>query len=200
MVSRCASGRPLVWVGRGVLLARHHADDGRNGGIKTRSEPGRCPLAWLALSDQWRAATPSQTDSLCTDPLFASEDPFCLSPEDDRPCEEDPLCLSPEADLRPPARERTCFQMLAKPSPCVSPPKAFGGEQEGSCDAGMMRFPHRWTDPRCAAEHRAPAGPPPILGPQSYRKARTQQSQTRRGPSDPRSRRRRSRYRSEAQR
>jgi len=67
-----------------------------------------------------------------TDPFFASEDPLCLSPEDDR---------------RPPARE-------------------------GSSDAGILRFPHRWTDPRCEAEHRASAGLLPIL-----RKARTQETQ-----------------------
>ncbi len=43
------------------------------------------------------------------------------------------------------------------------------GEQEGSCDAGILRFPHRLTDPRFVAKHRSPAGLPP----QSFRKVRT---------------------------
>jgi len=44
-------------------------------------------------------------------------------------------------------------------SPCVSP--LHRGEQEGSCDAGILRFPHRLNAPRFAAEPRAPAGLPP---------------------------------------
>jgi len=35
--------------------------------------------------------------------------------------------------------------------------------QRGSCSAGILRFPHRLTNPRCEGEHRAPAGLPPIL-------------------------------------
>jgi len=85
----CGWGNASCW--RGVLLARRLADDGRNGGIKTRREPGRCPLAWRDR----RAANPSQTRSSQRDTLSASEDPLSLSPEDNlRPvCEGDPLCL-----------------------------------------------------------------------------------------------------------
>jgi len=138
--------------------------------------------------DPWRAATPSQTDSQ----------------------RRKTLSVSPEDDLRPPASKTLSVspyegenffpEVGRNPGPCVSPPKAFGGEQEGSCDAGSLRFPHRVTDPRFAAEHRAPAGlhhnpwshhnpwfPPTILqeskntGKQEHRKARTQESKTRRG-------------------
>jgi len=96
--------------------------------------------------DPWRAATPSQTDSQ----------------------RRKTLSVSPEDDLRPPASKTLSVspyegenffpEVGRNPGPCVSPPKAFGGEQEGSCDAGSLRFPHRVTDPRFAAEHRAPAG------------------------------------------
>jgi len=78
-------------------------------------------------------------------------------------------------------------------SPCVSP--LHRGEQEGSCGAGILRFPHRLTDARCEGEHRAPAGLPP--------NPTGKQEQTR--TDDPRPRRGRSlwlggrsRYRSEA--
>jgi len=54
----------------------------------------------------------------------------------------------------------------------------FTGEtKRGSCGAGVLRFPHRSTDPRGEGEHRSPAGLPP-----SFRKARTQESQNSRGP------------------
>jgi len=60
MVSRCVSGRSLVWMGRGVLWASVLLMSGGTGGVKTRRDQGRCPLAWR---DPWRAATPSQTHS-----------------------------------------------------------------------------------------------------------------------------------------
>ncbi len=103
--------------------------------------------------DPWRAATSSQTPS---------------SPRKT-------LSVSPEDDLRPPASKtlsvspyegETLFPEVANyTGPCVSP--LHRGEQEGSCGARSLRFPHRLTDPRGEGEHRPPAGPP------SFRKAGT---------------------------
>jgi len=77
--------------------------------------------------DPWRAATPSQTPS-------SRRKTLSVSPYEG----ED---LFPEGG-------RT-------PGPCVSPlPR---GEQEGSCGAGILRFPHRLTDPRGEGEHRSPS-------------------------------------------
>ncbi len=87
------------------------------------------------------------------DPFMAGRDPFT----DPLVASRDPLCLSPEDDLRPPARERTCSRRLgANPGPLRLSPHR--GEQEGSCGAGSLRFPHRLTDPRSERERR-----PPIL-------------------------------------
>ena len=51
------------------------------------------------------------------------------------------------------------------------------GEQEGSCGARSLRFPHRLTDPRGEGERRPPAGlPNPSGNPsgkQEYRNAKT---------------------------
>jgi len=99
------------------------------------------------------------------------------------PCKQDPFCLSPGDDLRPPARERTWFPEAERNTgPCVSP--LHRGEQEGSSDARILRFPHRWTDPRGEVEHRSPAGLAlnPWYPPLSFRNAQTQESQNRRGP------------------
>ena len=116
IIPRCVSGRSRVWVGRGFLPARLLADDWRNGGIKrnrgikTKSEQGRCHRAWRdpwrPATPSWRAATPSQTLSSRHKTLSVSL------------CTQDPLCLSPEDDLRPPTRERPCSRRLgANPGP-----------------------------------------------------------------------------------
>jgi len=102
------------------------------------------------------------------------------------------LCLSPEDDLRPPARktlsvspyegEDLVLEVERNTGPCVSPLRR--GEQEGSCIAGILRFPHRLIAPRFAAEHRAPAGlsPQSLVSPQSFKNVQTQGSQYRREP------------------
>jgi len=101
-----------------------------------------------------------------TDTLSASEDPLGLSPEDDLwPPANKTLSVSLQRMTYAPLRGREPFpEGWRNLGPCVSPPKAFGGEQEGSCDAGMLRFPYWLTDPCCEAEHRSPAGlRPPSL-------------------------------------
>jgi len=151
-----------------------------------------------------------------TDTPFASQDPLCLSPEDDlRPPASKTLSVSPQRmtcgplrarpSLSLPARERTWFQRFGETrAPASLPRKRSGetkrglplhrrepgsggwakhwplrlsphrGDQEGSSDAGILRVPHRVTDPRFAAEHRAPAGlPHNPSGKQEQRKAKT---------------------------
>ena len=85
-----------------------------------------------------------------------------------------------------PTRERTCSRRLGEPRAPTSLPfpgenkrglPLHRGEQEGSCGAVGLRFPHRSIDPRGEEERRFPAGPA-----QSFRKAGTQERQNRRGP------------------
>ena len=83
---------------------------------------------------------------------------------------QDPFCLSPEDDLRPPTREKPCSRRLGKPCEGETLLPEVGrrplrlsphrGEQEGSCGAGSLQFPRRLTNPRGEGEHRPPAGPP----------------------------------------
>ena len=76
-----------------------------------------------------------------------------------------------------PCEGETLFPEVGQtPGPCVSP--LHRGEQEGSCGAGSLRFPHRLIDPRGERERRSPA---PRSFRQSFRKARTQERQNRRG-------------------
>ncbi len=173
--------------GRGFLRAWLLADDWRNGGIKTTTrEQGRCYRAWR---DPWR---PMASRDFFADPFVASQDPLCLSPED---------------DLRPPTRERTCFRRLGDRPPRGREPASGGwanpgplrlsphrGEQEGSCGTGGLRFPHRSTDPRGEGERRSPTLPIPQAILQESRNTGTPK-QTR--ADDPRPRRERSRCLSE---
>jgi len=66
------AGEASCW--RGFVLARLRADDGRKGGTKTRREPGRGPLAWLAWRDPWRAAHLHR-------PILRAARPLLFSPE-----------------------------------------------------------------------------------------------------------------------
>jgi len=219
-ITCCVSGRSVVQVGRGFLVARLLSGaasywrgfvlrTGGTGASRRGATKAAVPLHRGSMAGRDPCTTPPRTD-----PFFASEDPLCLSPED---------------DLRPPARERTWFWRLSETPALASLPasKTFSvslqrmtcgplqarlslslprgrgpvlggwqntgprvsplhrGEQEGSCDAGIPRFPHWLTGPWVETEHRSPAGlPPTILGLplQSFRNARTQESQNRRGP------------------
>ena len=106
------------------------------------------------------------------------------------PCTQDPLCLSPEDDLRPPTRERTCSRRTtygplrgrdpasrgwANPGPLRLSPSQ--GRTRGVLRRGSLRFPHRLTDPRGERERRSPAGPPNPSGnpsgKQEHRNAKT---------------------------
>jgi len=106
---------------------------GGKGGIKTRhqNEEGTRPLP-PCMEDPWQAANSSQT-------LSRRRKTLSVSPFEGE-------------DLVP--------EVWRNPGPRVSPLHR-GGEQEGSCDAGILRFPHRLTDPRCEGEDRSPAGLPP---------------------------------------
>jgi len=115
-VAQRLAGAASCW--RGVMPARLRAVDGRNGGIKTRREQGRCPRAWR---HRWRAATPSQIS------FVASHDPLGLSPEDDR---------------RPPARERTYSRRLRTTRVLASLPRKRSGETKRGLPApGVCDFP-----------------------------------------------------------
>jgi len=84
-----------------------------------------------------------------------------------------------------PTRERTWFRRLGETRALASLPRKLSGEnkrglafprrkQEGSCDAGILRFSHRLTDPRCGGEHRSPEGlAPNPSGTHEHRKAKT---------------------------
>jgi len=116
IISRCASGRSLVGVARGVLSARLRADDGRNGGRQDRERTR--PL------------------SACLERSMAGREPFTASLF----ASEDPLCLSPEDDLRPPTRERTFSRRLSETRALASLP-SVGENKRGLPTPGFGDAP-----------------------------------------------------------
>jgi len=68
-----------------------------------------------------------------------------------------PLRARPLLSL--PARERTCFRRLRE-TPALASLRFVGENNRGLATPGCCDSPHRGTDPRCAAEHRSPAGFP----------------------------------------
>jgi len=115
--------------------------------------------------DQWRAATPSQTHSSRQKTLLVL-----------------PRTLSGER------RRGRCFANLRNQVLSLAGGRrsSSGERPRGSCEAGSLRVPHRWTDPRVEEEHRALAGLPSQSlasahnpsGKQDLRKARPQESKT----------------------
>jgi len=137
------------------------AENQHDRGSRPRPSPGPLPgLSWCGARDSpaaarrrdpWRAATPSQPPLRVGRPFIASEDLLCLSSEDDRrPPANKTLSVSLQRMTYGPLRGRGPGSGgWRNTGPCVSPPKAFGGEQEGSCDAGILRFPHRLRPSVC---------------------------------------------------
>jgi len=127
-----------------------------------------------------------------TDPFFAPEDPSCSPPNAFGGETQGPVFRQPPEPGPLPRRGPSVilWRETERVSLAGGRRSSSGERPRGSCDAGSLRVPHRWTDPRFAAEHRAPAGLPPQSlasvhtpsGKQDLRKARTQESQNRRGP------------------
>jgi len=164
-IARVSGARRLVceascW--RGVLLLTGGTRASRRGGNKAAVTLHGGTKRMDQAEGPWRAATPSSRRTTLS-----------VSPEDDlRPPTSKTLSVSPcEGENLFPEGGRN-------PSPCVSPlPR---GEQEGSspsegsCGAGILRLPHRSTDPRGEGEHHSPAGlPHNPSGTHKHRKAKT---------------------------